>query len=202
MDDQLRANNTPMIMKLYEAALSMPIRMRLNPTFAQIAYDTITHSEDIFATKGATVDSCIDFHAKVRHIINLQAHSQRTLVTEFKNANIFYHGKPIRASMVRCLLVVEPYAANVKIRNALIALEPWTKKMNEPTMIKRLCEACNKQYGKASQAAILACTKLLSNLRIALTYKNTLKESNLTGEVLFGAGFKNGRIRPETFQTK
>ena len=45
MDGQLRANNTPMVMKLYEAARSIPIRMRLNPTFAQAAYDTITHSE-------------------------------------------------------------------------------------------------------------------------------------------------------------
>ena len=160
----------------------------MNPTLAQIAYDTITHSEDIFATKGATVDSCIDFHAKVRHIINLQAHSQRTLVTEFKNANIFYHGKPIRASMVRCLLVVEPYAANVKIRNALIALEPWTKKMNEPTMIKRLCAACNKQYGKASQAAIGACTKLLINLRIALTYQKYPQVKQLDGGVSHWSG--------------
>ena len=52
MDDQLRANNTPMIMKLYGAAFSMPIRMRLNPTFAQVAYDTITHSENSVCDPG------------------------------------------------------------------------------------------------------------------------------------------------------
>ena len=53
MDDQLRANNTPMVMKLYEAALSIPIRMRLNPTFAHVAYDTITHSENICCDPGS-----------------------------------------------------------------------------------------------------------------------------------------------------
>ena len=136
MDDQLRANNTPMIMKLYEAALSIPIRMRLNPTFAQVAYDTITHSENSCAAQGATIDSCFVFLNKVRHLVNLQAFSQRNLVKEFKKLNLVFHGKPIGESMVMCLLVVEPYAANLKVRNALIALEPWTKKMNEPTMIK------------------------------------------------------------------
>ena len=80
MDDQLRASNTPMIMKLYEAALSIPIRMRLNPTFAQVAYDTITHSENSCAPQGATIDSCFDFLNKVRHLGHLQAFSQRNLV--------------------------------------------------------------------------------------------------------------------------
>ena len=80
MDDLLRANNTPMIIKLYEAALSIPIRMRLNPTFAQVAYDTITHSENSCAAQGATIDSCFDFLNKVRHLVNVQAFSQRNLV--------------------------------------------------------------------------------------------------------------------------
>ena len=104
--------------------------------------------------------------------------------------------------MARCLLAVEPYAANVKDRNALIALEPWTKKINEPSMIKTLCEACSKQYGKASQAAIGACTKTFITLRIALTYKNIRKESNLTGEFLIGAGIKTtGFAQKKKLQT-
>ena len=80
MDDLLRANNTPMIIKLYEAALSIPIRMRLNPTFAQVAYDTITHSENSCAAQGATIDSRFEFLNKVRHLVNVQAFSQRNLV--------------------------------------------------------------------------------------------------------------------------
>ena len=62
MDDQLRANNTPMIMKLDEAALSIPIRMRLNPTLAHVAYDTVTHSEDIVCEHGSDGRFVFRFH--------------------------------------------------------------------------------------------------------------------------------------------
>ena len=77
MDDQLRAGNSAIIMKLYEAALSMPIRMRVGPTFKQIVLDTISYSEDIFAAQGATTDSSLDFITKVRHLVNQDGLSQR-----------------------------------------------------------------------------------------------------------------------------
>ena len=69
-------------MKLYEVALSMPIRMRLNPTLTQVVQDTITNVDDIFAHQGVTTDSCIDFINKMRYAIDLHAYSQRKLVKE------------------------------------------------------------------------------------------------------------------------
>ena len=49
MDDQLRTDNMPTILKLYESALSMPIRMRAGPTMKQIVLDTISYAEDIWS---------------------------------------------------------------------------------------------------------------------------------------------------------
>ena len=50
-------------------------------------------------------------------------------------------------------------------------LEQETKKLSEQTAMYKLCAACNKQYGKATTAAIDACVKVLVTLRFALKYK-------------------------------
>ena len=49
MDDQLRTDNMPTILKLYESALSLPIRMRVGPTMKQLVLDTISYAEDIWS---------------------------------------------------------------------------------------------------------------------------------------------------------
>ena len=188
MDDMLRANNLPMILKLYNVALSMPIRMRVGPTFKQIVMDTITHSEEIFANGEAIEDSCFDFIDKSRHLIDLRDKPQRHLIQEFDNLKITFHGKAIKDQMVRCIHTVEPYAANGAIRDAARALGRVTKKFNDHTIVRKLCLACNKFYGKASQAAFDFCTKVLVTLRIALTYRDIRKERHLTGEFLNGKG--------------
>ena len=38
LDDQLRIDNMPTIMKLYEAMLSVPIRMRVGPTMKRLSW--------------------------------------------------------------------------------------------------------------------------------------------------------------------
>ena len=49
MYDQLRTDNMPTVLELYESALSMPIRMRAGPTMKQIVLDTISYAEDIWS---------------------------------------------------------------------------------------------------------------------------------------------------------
>ena len=95
MDDKLRADNMPTIMKLYESMFSMPIRMRVGPTMRQIVLDTITYAEDIFAAQGAMADSCLDFITKVRLVVDPQGKTQRQLVDELKKSHIVDHGKSI-----------------------------------------------------------------------------------------------------------
>ena len=91
---------------------------------------------------------------------------------------------------MRCIQTVEPYAVSGAVRGAARALEQVTKKLNEQTTMYKLCAACNKQYGKASQAAIDACTKVLITLRIALKYKDIEKEYHITEEFLTGKSMK------------
>ena len=205
MDDQLRTDNMPTIMKLYEAMLSMPIRMRVGPTMKQIVLDTISYAEDIFAAQGTTADSCLDFVSKVRVVVDVQGKTQRQLVEDLKLASIVYHGKPIGDQGVRCIQTVEPYAANGAVRAAARNLEPETKKLNEQTLMLKLCAACNKQYGKATTAAIDACVKVLVTLRFALKYKCNIRienDTHLTEEYLTGKSIKKGQGLSMLLSTK
>ena len=170
--------------------LSMPIRMRVAPTLKHVIMDTITYSEDTFAAQEATADSCLDFVNKVRHLVNTKGLTQRQLIDELKKSNISFRGKAVGDQGVRCIQTVEPYAVSGAVRGAARALEQVTKKLNEQTTMYKLCAACNKQYGKASQAAIDACTKVLITLRIALKYKDIETEYHITEEFLSGKSMK------------
>ena len=64
IDDALRANDLGKVKKLYEAALSMPMRVRVGPSKIQVALDSITYSEDLHTGKAASTDSFFDFTAK------------------------------------------------------------------------------------------------------------------------------------------
>ena len=116
MNDQLRADNMPIIIKLYEAMLSMPIRMRVAPTLKQVIMDTITYSEDTFAAQEATADSCLDFVNKVRHLVNTKGLTQRQLIDELKKSNISFRGKAVGDQGVKSIQTVEPYAVSGAVR--------------------------------------------------------------------------------------
>ena len=101
---------------------------------------------------------------------------------------------------MRAFKIVEAYAASGAVQDAFKALEQVTKKLNEQTMIHKLCTTCNKHYGKASHAAIEACIKVLTTLRMALTYKDIRKESHQTDDVLTGKGVNKDSMCPDGFQ--
>ena len=70
MDDALIADDILMINKLFEAALSMPIRMRCAPSFLQIVKGTLSCSEDLHKGNEASTDAWIDFVPKARVVID------------------------------------------------------------------------------------------------------------------------------------
>ena len=57
IDDALRANDLQQTIALFQAALAMPMRMRLAPSRQQVCLDSISYYEDLFAAKLATSDS-------------------------------------------------------------------------------------------------------------------------------------------------
>ena len=71
-DDALRDREKRKILKLYEAALSMPMRLRLGPSRVQVSLDSISYSEDLFAAKTVVSDSFFDFAQKLIDVFPLE----------------------------------------------------------------------------------------------------------------------------------
>ena len=72
VDDALRDREKRKILKLYEAALSMPMRLRLGPSRVQVSLDSISYSEDLFAAKTVVSDSFFDFAQKLIDVFPLE----------------------------------------------------------------------------------------------------------------------------------
>ena len=137
-----------MIMKLYEAALSMPIRMRVAPSTSQVMLDTLTYSEDLFAAQAAAGDSFLDLVLKVKYLVTAVLGASIPKLTEkFAQMGFLYHGRPIGEQGVKAFYAIEPYASNREVREAAKALESVTKELNEQTKLQKVCQTCDKYYG-------------------------------------------------------
>ena len=65
VDDALRVQETKKVLKLYEAALSFPMRLHCAPSRKQICLDSTNYSEDLFIASSCSADSFLDFTEKV-----------------------------------------------------------------------------------------------------------------------------------------
>ena len=193
MDDALIADDILMINELFEAALSMPIRMRCAPSYLQNVKDTLSVSEDLHNGKEASADAWIDFVPKARVVIdaalgagNYKTASVSTIQAAFEKAKIQFHGKPIGDHGVRAFLAVDCFEEDKEVRCAIKALETVTKELNEPTKIKDVCLTCTKYHGAGTKAALGACANIFKVLRIASTHKAI----SFHREFLVGKGHK------------
>ena len=65
VDDALRESDHVKVLKLYEAALCLPLHVRCGPSLKQVSLDSITYSEDFFASNSASSDAFFTFAEKV-----------------------------------------------------------------------------------------------------------------------------------------
>ena len=65
VDEALRASDHTKVLKLYEAAVCIPLRLRCGLSIVQVSLDSITYPEDLFASNSANPDAFITFAEKV-----------------------------------------------------------------------------------------------------------------------------------------
>ena len=70
MDDALRSAGDKKIRALVEAALSFPLRLRLNPGATQVGLDSITFTEDLFAFGICNSPVFLDYAVKVVNLFD------------------------------------------------------------------------------------------------------------------------------------
>ena len=194
MDDALRASDYGKVLKLYEAALSFRMRMRVAPSMTQVALDSITYSEELHAAKAASSDSFYDFAEKVVSLFppavafgtltvkGMQEHAGKLGVT--------YHGSKLTDTVTRALQNVIPYTQNRSVREAWKAFEDVSYQLNEQTKLSMFLHTTSKQFGKGTETAVGACVQVLNVLRASLIFKDIAKDQHVTKEFMVGGRTK------------
>jgi hypothetical protein len=113
MDDALRDGDTQKIIKLYEAGLSMPMRLRLTPSKNTVVLDSLTFSEDLWTSKEGASDSFWDFVVKVMAVIPTEPGIDKLSAANLKKLadtlGLAYHATNVSESMARSVKDIAPF---------------------------------------------------------------------------------------------
>ena len=156
--------------------------------------DSITYSEELFAAKTASSDSFFDYTQKVVELFPREPAfsgiSVKAAQGHAKKLGITFHGVPLSDTVTRALQNVAPYLNDCKLRSALKSFEDTSSVLSCQTNISMLLHTATKHFGKGTDAAIGACVQVLEYVRLAIVYKDIVKESHVTKEFLIGGRCK------------
>ena len=114
------------MLKLFEAALCLPLRLRLGPSTVQVILDSITYSEDLFAAQCANSDSFMTFAEKLVFALPsgfIGTNSVKGIVARMSSLGITFHASAVGENTARALTYVNPYLQSVDLENELRLLE-------------------------------------------------------------------------------
>ena len=171
------------------AALSTPMRIRVAPSLKQVILDSVSYSEQLWASKLATSDSFFDWCDKVVNLFHGSAVgcvSWKYVQTVMKDLGVTYHGVAPSDNVVRALQNCAPYVRDPKVREAFKDLEHISLVLTDQTKLAQLVHAATKAYGKATEAAVDAMCNIIISLRHSLMYKDITSASHVTKEFLTG----------------
>ena len=199
-DDALRERDTRKILKLYEAALSVPIQLRCAPSRKQVCLDGITGSEYIFSARRACSFSFVDFTQRLLGVMQASSGdhsgglSRKTIVQESDMLGLTFHAVKVNDNIARCVQKVAPFAQDSGFQVAFKSFENVSLALHDHTKISLILGAVTKYYGKQSEAAVGASIKLLDALRIGVLYDG-ITASQLTKEFLVGRRRHEGFVK-------
>ena len=126
VDDALRASNHVKVLKLYEAALCLPLQVRCGPSLIQVSLDNITYSEDLFASNTASSDAFFTFAEKVMAAFPpdfVGKNSARNIVMRAGDLGISFRGSAVGDGVARALMNVAPFVIVPEFQAAFSAFE-------------------------------------------------------------------------------
>jgi len=180
-DECLREHDWARLLKLYEASVSLVIRMRLAPDFGNVVLDSLRWSEQIKMQAAAGADTFLQFVSKATTHPKIRAASNKiqTLQDALKEEGVFYGGKAINRSTTACIYAVAPFAAAEAVREAVeacdAATQPHGASINEMTKLSRMCALANTLAGAQSKLFLVYCAEAV---RVGVEFKD-LKVSEL-----------------------
>ena len=205
-DDALRAKDWQKVLKLFEAALCIPLQVRLAPSLQQVNLDSMTYSEDLYSAVQSSSDAFLTFAEKFLACVPadfLHTSSNKQIVAKAKLLGISYHGSAVGENVARALTNVAPYVTSAEFQKAFKEFEEISKVLNDQSKLPMLLFACTKAHGKAKPASVEAAVAIIRALRSALVHKDITKHNELTAVFLVGgrakAGFAHALFKRKVF---
>ena len=156
MGDALRATNIKKAHAWMEAALSFPMRMRLNPAQTQIGLDSITYTEDLHAVGLCHSPAFFDYALKdVSVFPDIPAFGgldKKAIGDQYKKLGVHFRGKPLGEAGIPALMLVAPFASEAKVWQAFKDFEQTSSGLNDQSKIAGICGVFGKHFPKGSVA--------------------------------------------------
>ena len=164
----LHANDRQRALKLFEAALSVPIRIRKVPSPDIIIMDSLVFSESVRGTAAASgADSFWTFTQKVSQL-SIAADDQATqkaLHSKIGSSGVTFLGKPLSMEAVKAFCVLRPLV--VASGAAYIRAETVVPEIKGMTVLMRLGQIAAKRRPSGASQAFAYLLDSLRVMRIA-----------------------------------
>jgi len=182
------------VFKLFEAALSVPIRLRLNPDPDNCRLLSLRYSEQAFAAMGASgADSFWKFAEKVGGLGAFKKTASLSIpkaLAALKLAGLSFKGKVITEQSLKALRALAPYVEDARCSAAFSMLECVSPEFRETTLLMRLAQLSSTRVASGqhpqANAAQMSFVFVLDCLRIGRLAGDVKQEDVYTVSTVSG----------------
>ena len=187
---QERSPNHQRIKRLFEAALSVPIRLRLCPDNDACALASLQYAEAAGMYAAASgADSFWLFAERLGRLRDIQDAikdniSAPKLLSQLKALGVTFKGKSMTDAHAKAVKSLLPYATDTGCKGAYLRAEVMCPEAKDQTLLMRLAVLCSRRGTDAASGAVASMIFLLDTMRAA----------RLTGEFPKGEGITVANI--------
>ena len=193
MGEALRKNEEDRVLMLLEPALSVPIRLRLNPDKDTCMLVQLAFSESLLTSSAASgADSFWKFASQIRQLsVFRDAISSNASLPNMEKAlghyGFIFGGKKLIPSDVKALKSLDPYVCAPACATAYSLMEPFCPELMQPTLLMRCAQlSAARESGdtEASGASLVFIFDCLRVWRLTGEHKadNVYTLSKITGQ--------------------
>ena len=151
--------NHKRVVRLFEAALSVPIRLRLCPDGDACALAALQYAEAAGMHAAASgADAFWIFAERVGRLQDIslaikEGLSVPKLATKLRSLGITFKGKTMTEGHAKALKNLMPFVLNADCKQAYMLAEVFVPELKEMTMLMRIAQLCSKRASGGSTPA-------------------------------------------------
>ncbi len=175
MSEALQQRNNHFVWHLFNAALSVPIQMRLMPDGDASHLAALTFSETLFASSSAAAsgaDSFWRFAEKACRLTGVAAsfarqESAAKLEAAIKNYGLKFKGKAIDSTGASSLKSLQHFVMDEACCSSFALAEAYFPELREQTLLIKICRACSTRNAVCDAKAREYFVFIMDCLRVA-----------------------------------